>query len=599
MIYGSLISLLLVILILTTGEVPALPQLDSPLLTAAAIFAKFIAFILIAWSLARKKASAPAVFSRLETRLNILAIVVFACDVYLLGLKRLLAAIPLSRAFPSIMDLAGVGVFHLYLIVVWLVLRPVYARTFGVSPSRWTFLASRLKFNLSLVLPWIVFSFVYDGLDFLPAGHLRAILSSWWGGMVFFVAVFVAVATVFPLVLVRLWNCSALPSGEEREMLAAMAKRCGLRVREICLWPLMEGRVLTAAVMGLVRRARFLLVTPALLETLSPAELEAVVAHEAGHVRYRHLWLYFLFFLGFAFIAQGLMPIAIFFIVGADFFYQMVSMANADPAEMLDFLGSVPLFVVLILYFRYVFGFFMRNFEREADLAAMDTVGSSRPLVSVLEKIALSAGNIREESNWHHFGIGERVEFLLRAENDRRVGARHHLKVKVCLAAFVLSIAGGIFLYSRAMPRIALSDSARFSEAVVSHRLKLEPDNPLWLQLYADLLQDRGRDGEAIAAYERALAVAPDNGDLLNNLAWLFLTARAPWLRDDKRALVLAKKAVDIKPQGYTYDTLALAYWRNGRAAEAVKNEEKAQALDPQESDYYQSQIRRFGGEEG
>ncbi len=598
MIYGSIISLLVVILILATGDVPALAQLTSPTLTAIVVAAKFFVYVLVVFVLGRKKTVSAAGYSRLETRLNLLAIIVFAFDVYLLGLKHFLVALPLARALPTVMDLAGIAIFHLYLLVAWLRLRPLYARVFMVNPSFRDFVFSRLKFNLSLILPWILFSFLYDGLEYLPPGWPRTMLDSWWGGMIFFVAVFVVVAAAFPLLMVRLWNCRSVPPGETRRRLFAMAAKTGFTIRDICLWPLMEGRAVTAAVMGLLRQARFLLVTPALLENMDDEELLAVVAHEAGHVRYRHLWLYFLLFAGFAFISQALMPISVYWVMGTDIFYQMVRIANADPGEMLDFLGSVPLFLTLILYFRFVFGFFMRNFERQADLAALESLGSAGPLVTALEKIAVLGGNIRDKPNWHHFGIGERVDFLRRAEARPDMVRRHHRKVNLSLAFFVLMIVSGFFLYARAMPAVSLSESARFSEALISHRMRLEPDNPVWLQLYGDLLQDRGRYADAMRVYGHALAIDPDNGEILNNMAWLLLTARVPWQRDSKRALTLAKKAVSLHRRGYVLDTLALAYWRNGMAREAQRCEREAMELDPGGSLYYQGRIAAFGGYE-
>jgi predicted Zn-dependent protease len=370
----------------------------------------------------------------------------------------------------------------------------------------------------------------------------------------------------------------------------------GVAVRDICLWPVMEGRALTAGIMGLVRRARFLLVTPALLETLSPGELRAVVAHECGHVRHRHLWLYLLVLAGFALLAQALMPVTVYWLLGTDSFYRLVEASGADPGDMLSFLGSAPLFAALLVYFRFLFGFFMRNFERQADLAALEETGDGRALAAVLDKIALLAGNIRDQANWHHFGIGERIEFLLRAEADPGVGRRHHLKVRAALAAFVLAMAAGVFLYSRAMPALARTDAARFSEAVVRHHLEKEPDNPMWLLSYADLLQDRHREREALAVYERALKLAPDDPEVMNNLAWLLLTARIPWIRDGERALVLARRAAAVSRKAYILDTLALACFVNGRKEEAVRLEDEAIRLDPAGADYYEKQKRRFGG---
>ena len=57
--------------------------------------------------------------------------------------------------------------------------------------------------------------------------------------------------------------------------------------------------MITAGIMGLVRKFRYILVTKALLHYLSPEELDAVIAHEIGHVKKYHLFFYLMFFTGF------------------------------------------------------------------------------------------------------------------------------------------------------------------------------------------------------------------------------------------------------------------------------------------------------------
>ncbi len=69
------------------------------------------------------------------------------------------------------------------------------------------------------------------------------------------------------------------------------------------LWPVFEGQMLTAGVMGLIKRFRYLLITPSLLQLLTPEELKGVVAHEIGHIRKNHMFFYLLFFGGYALLA--------------------------------------------------------------------------------------------------------------------------------------------------------------------------------------------------------------------------------------------------------------------------------------------------------
>jgi len=94
-----------------------------------------------------------------------------------------------------------------------------------------------------------------------------------------------------------------------------------------------------------------------------------------------------------------------------------------------------------ILFFRYVFGYFMRNFEREADLFVFQSPADPNDLVSCLEKIARFSGKPIEAKSWHHFGIKERMGYVTLAMADYGWIRRHSEKVKKSLVAAGLILA--------------------------------------------------------------------------------------------------------------------------------------------------------------
>jgi len=63
---------------------------------------------------------------------------------------------------------------------------------------------------------------------------------------------------------------------------------------------------MTAGVMGLLPKFRYILVTDSLLDILSKEELNAVMAHEIGHIKYKHILFYILFLLGYMALSIGL-----------------------------------------------------------------------------------------------------------------------------------------------------------------------------------------------------------------------------------------------------------------------------------------------------
>lgn len=116
----------------------------------------------------------------------------------------------------------------------------------------------------------------------------------------------------------------------------------------------------------------------------------------------------------------------------------------------------------------------------------------------------------------------------------------------------------------------------------------------LWRRLLGDVRQDAKQFPEAMAAYEQAMALEPAEPDLLNNVAWLLLTAEDAAIRNPSKALAMALSAAAFKPQGYILDTLAVAYWANTFTDQAMSTEQRAMAVDPANRAYYQQQMQVF-----
>jgi tetratricopeptide (TPR) repeat protein len=262
---------------------------------------------------------------------------------------------------------------------------------------------------------------------------------------------------------------------------------------------------------------------------------------------------------------------------------------------MLVLVGAVPLLVFMLVYFRFIFGYFIRNFERQADLFSLQTIGDGNALVSAFEKIAVLGGNIRNQHNWHHFGIGERIDCLKHAEREPDRIGRHNRKVRYSLLAYAAILLFTVVLV-RQIPTEALAQryQENFLEAVLLQKVKQEPDRALWQRLIGDLMLTRKMEDKALAAYQKAYSLEPVNPEIMNNLAWLLLTSDNLDLRDPLKALTLARVAATFQPKGHVLDTLATAYWANGLVAEAVRTEKQAAAVDTAQKRYYMAQIGKF-----
>lgn len=121
----------------------------------------------------------------------------------------------------------------------------------------------------------------------------------------------------------------------------------------------------------------------------------------------------------------------------------------------------------------------------------------------------------------------------------------------------------------------------RYHEALadITRAIELRPGHTGYLHNRAVVLASLGRQAEAIREYERVLASEPSSAGTLNNLAWLLVTARDPALRDCRRAIDYALRAVATHRSGAWLDTLAAAHAECGEFERAVEIEAEAYAL--------------------
>lgn len=130
----------------------------------------------------------------------------------------------------------------------------------------------------------------------------------------------------------------------------------------------------------------------------------------------------------------------------------------------------------------------------------------------------------------------------------------------------------------------ALRRAERFAEAVPAYDAAIaripEPQGQHWPLFYSrGMSQERlGNWPEAEADMRRALELDPDQPQVLNYLGYSFVD-RGENLDE---ALKMIERAVAARPDsGYIIDSLAWAYFRLGRYADAVEPMEKASLLEP------------------
>lgn len=177
------------------------------------------------------------------------------------------------------------------------------------------------------------------------------------------VATLTAAGMVFligPEILRRVLPVTRLPDSPLRDRLQAMCERLGLRYRDILIWKT-HFSFGNAAVMGLIPRFRYILLSDLLIETMDQRQIEAVFAHEAGHVKHRHMTWYVIFAVVFFTWLDAMERVLVWW----------VWEGRAPASVPLD----TVLFVVGVVGFFVIFGSLSRLFERQADLFAARNVG--------------------------------------------------------------------------------------------------------------------------------------------------------------------------------------------------------------------------------
>lgn len=246
----------------------------------------------------------------------------------------------------------------------------------------------------------------------------------------------------FPLVLRRVWQTTPLRPGPLRTRLEELARRLDFRARDLLVWHT-EGMTANAAVAGIVPPLRYVFFTDALLAGLPAEQVEAVLAHEIGHVRHRHLLLRVL-----AMVA----PLAL-----------CTTLAEAAGLPVADWhteffpgaLGArVPGALVLIAaaggYAWLVFGWYSRQLEHQADLYACRRDGKALSAeavavyVAALERLTEMAGAERQRKTWQHASVARRTEFLARALDDAAFARRFERRMRLVAALIAAAVAGSV-----------------------------------------------------------------------------------------------------------------------------------------------------------
>ena len=223
-----------------------------------------------------------------------------------------------------------------------------------------------------------------------------------------------AVFMVVPEILIRVLPTHPLPPSSLRDRMEAMARAHRLKFRDILIWRT-HHRIANALVMGIVPRFRYVLLSDLLLAEMEDEQIEAVFAHELGHVVHRHL-IWYLVFMKILVLVLAVMLAAFALLAGMAGEYS-IELPRWLPTELLTSMFGFGAFLI-------AFGFVSRRFERQADVFAARTmeaapapshVGPLGAMVfsSALQKVALINNMPIEPTGRWEGGFTRRLAYLM------------------------------------------------------------------------------------------------------------------------------------------------------------------------------------------
>jgi STE24 endopeptidase len=292
--------------------------------------------------------------------------------------------------------------FHLFShglgLSAWAMAAFLYATGLAVSLPGWPFdwyaqFRLEQKFGFNTTTPKIWWSDRLKGLLLaLVLGYPLSVLilkivqwtTVWWWlwawGVV--LAFQLLIGLLAPVLILPLFNkFTPLPEGGLRERLLDLAKRTQFRARSI---QLMDGskrsRHSNAFFTGL-GRFRKIVLFDTLVQQLTEPELEAVLAHEIGHFKKKHIPK----MLGFAAACSLVGFYLISILARQEWFYRAFGFEPKNVAPALLLLGLLA--GTVTFWFSPLIHWWLRRYEYQADAFAARVMSGTQSLIGALRKL--------------------------------------------------------------------------------------------------------------------------------------------------------------------------------------------------------------------
>jgi STE24 endopeptidase len=280
---------------------------------------------------------------------------------------------------------------------------------------------------VDLIKGLLVSTVLISILLFGAFGLVKFIPSWWWfpvWALFFFFTLFVIY--ISPYILDPLFNKFApIKDKELAKDIIKLLKHAGIVVSGVYTMDASKRTKHSNAYFTGLGKVKRIVIFDTLLERLSKEELLAVIAHEAGHCRKKHVLKNLMLFEALSAIGAFVAFLLLESDILVKIFKLQIGTLQTDTffAELivLSFIGGIILWA-MPLFFNAV----SRHFERQADDFAVRLIGSGKPLADALVKLSVdNLANLYPQKlyayfNYSHPPVLERIK-RLRAKKNTKV----------------------------------------------------------------------------------------------------------------------------------------------------------------------------------
>jgi len=157
--------------------------------------------------------------------------------------------------------------------------------------------------------PIFAFAFIWLALIlYLP----ESLTSKWWFNFALFSLLILLFFAIFPIIFVKIGSTHKLDPKLKEELLK-FCSECGVKIKDIVVKGKPEHKGANAMITGIIPNYRYIILTHALLKNFDKEEIKAIIAHELGHIKQKHLWInafisicWFLFWFGIVYGASNI-----------------------------------------------------------------------------------------------------------------------------------------------------------------------------------------------------------------------------------------------------------------------------------------------------